>query len=139
MNKKKVIVKPDEKIVIAMMENLPKDVVEECAERYGNVTYNIVREVVFWKNLNVNNSKNPLFKSVAKCDEYDTFDEKAGREIACSLVDKKYHVAMAKKYAQIKKCLMKAIDEISVLEDMHNTKADNITADIKRCYIDVEK
>ena len=136
MKEKKVIVRPDERIVVAMMEDFPKGVVEECEEKLNNLTSNIVKNIVFWMNLDIDNSKNPLFKSVAKCDEFDTFDERAGREIACSVVDKKYHVAMAKKYAQIKKYLVKAIEEISALEDIHNTKANNITEDIKRCYID---
>lgn len=136
MNKKKVIVKPNEKIVVAMMENQPKGVVDECIDKCSKVTANIIATVGYTKSIEVYNSTNSLFKSVSKCDEYDTFDEKVGKEIACSLVDKKYHIAMGKKYAQIKKYLLKAIEEIEVLEDMHNTKADNITADIKRCYID---
>lgn len=134
---KKVIVKPHEKLVVAMMEKYPKRVNDECEERCSHTTAEIVREIVFWEDLN--HSTNPFFKAVSKCDKEDTFDERVGKEIACSLVDKKYHVAMAKKYSKIKKYLLKAIEEVSVLEDMHNTKADNITADIQRCYIDVDR
>lgn len=134
--KKKVIVRPDEKLVVAMFENLPKGVVDECFDKCSNTTKQMVATLTYVKSIEVDNSTNSLFKAVSKCDEFDTFDERVGTEIACSLVDKKYHVAMAKKYAQIKKYMLKAIKEIEVLEDMHNTKADNITADIQRCYID---
>lgn len=136
MKAKKVIVNPEEKIVVAMMEDFPKTVVKECMEKCNYVTAEVVRDVVFWNDYDIDKSTNPLFKAVSKCDEFDTFDERVGAEIACSLVDKKYHAAMAKKYSLIKKYLYKVIKDIELLEAMHNKKVNNITEDIKRCYID---
>ena len=136
MKEKKVIVNPEEKIVVAMMSDFPKNVVKECMEKCNYVTAEVVRDVVFWNDYDIDKSTNPLFKSVSKCDEFDEFDERIGAEIACSLVDKKYHAAMAKKYSLIKKYLYKVIRDIELLEVMHNKKVNNITEDIKRCYID---
>lgn len=75
---------------------------------------------------------NTDFKSIARCDKFDAFDEKIGKEIAGSKVDIKYHKAMAKKYGMIMGILDKAKDEINKLYNKHETEADNIEENIKK-------
>ena len=44
MKEKKVIVNPEEKIVVAMMSDFPKNVVKECMEKCNYVTAEVVRD-----------------------------------------------------------------------------------------------
>lgn len=134
MKNKKFIVKEEAKKVIAMMKDIPRGIVEESYDRGKKLTGMVVHLIALEKDVDIFNSSNPLFKAYATCDEKDTFDEYTGKEIAASLVDKKYHLAMAKRYSRVIKYLNEIETDLSVLAQEHIIKANNITEDLKRCY-----
>lgn len=129
---KKYIVKPEDKIVIAMAEDDSYEgTFEEVIKYCGDETYCMLLELITNSD-NLDIAYGNLFKSVARCDNYDEFNEKVGKEIAGSKTDIKYHRAMAKKYKMILDILQNAMGEISWLYNMHEAKRINIERSIKK-------
>lgn len=135
---KRFIVKPEEKVVVAIMDAYCDGIQEEVEKKCTRPTANLVQHIIIndhsqglnYRNYEIN--YNVPYKGVSKCDEYDKFDEKVGRDIAGSKADLKYHTAMMKKYSRISELLKKATEEIQVLEFEHMRKVMHINEDLQR-------
>ena len=133
---KKFIVQEDKGIVIAIKDEFDS-VFEEIAKKCSTKTFAILAEIISlsmtWKKLPELEIETQ-FKGISKCDEYDTFDIKKGKDIASCKADMKYHKAMTKKYKLILDILGKTLYEIQELYNLHNDKTKNIEKDIQRHY-----
>lgn len=131
---KRYIVQEDKGIVIAIKDEF--DSVLEELKKYGSKkTYELLSDYILWYGSKPQLSlENKYFKGVSKCDEFDIFDEKKGRDIASCKADIKYHAAMRKKYALIFELLRNAEKEIILLHNKHRQKECDAAEYLDRKY-----
>lgn len=128
--KKKYIIKPEDNVVVAIgEEDYIKNIDSEMKRYCDSMTFALLQDLAAISAFNIYNHS---FKSVAKCDEYDEFNEKIGKEIAGGKADIKYHRAMANEYKKMIKVLEMAIEEVENLYNMHETKKANIEKSIEK-------
>lgn len=141
MREKRFIVKPEEKVVVAIMDAYCDGIQEEVEKKSTRLTANLVQHIItndYRKGLNYPNYEihyNVPYKGVSKCDKDDEFDEKKGKNIAGNKADMKYHIAMMKKYKRLKDIFAKASDEMYELEMEHLNKVDNIKESLQKYSI----
>lgn len=131
---KRYIIKEDEGIVIAIKDEF--DSILNELRKYGSKkTYNLLNDYILWYEEKPRLSlESENFKGVSKCDEFDIFDEKKGRDIASCKADIKYHAAMRKKYALIFELLRNAEKEIILLHNKHRQKECDTIEYLNRRY-----
>lgn len=131
----KFIIKPEEKMVIAKKNREDCITVEEEVKKHcSELVQTVIRRILLSKYSQDIDYVTAPFTGIAKCDDVDIFDENIGKEIACSKVDYKYHIAMEKKFANLENNLTKTIGEIKFLRNLHAVKAGHIQADLERHY-----
>lgn len=131
---KRYIVKEDEGIVIAI-KNEFDSVLEELKKCASKKTYELLSDYVLWYNTKpILILENENFKGVSKCDEFDIFDEKKGKDIASCKADIKYHAAMRRKYSLIFELLRNAEKEIILLHNKHRQKECDTIEYLNRRY-----
>lgn len=130
MREKRFIVKPDEKIVVAIKDASENGVTDEVVSRCAKPTmYAVLSLIMNAFDMDIPDLEIPYnasYKGVSICDEYDDFDEKKGKDISGSKADMKYHMAMAKKYKRLSDIFDKAQKEMRVLELEHQVKSAHI-------------
>ena len=130
MREKRFIIKPEEKVVVAIMDASEGGVTDEVVSRCTKPTmYAALSMIMNAYDMNVPDLEIPYnasYKGVSMCDQYDIFDEQKGRDIAGSKADMKYHTAMAKKYKRLSDIFDKAKKEMRVLELEHQLKSARI-------------
>lgn len=118
---------------VAIMIDIPMGIVEESYRRTSKMTAMIVD--MLDKKLQIDSdTKNPMFETEVKCVSGDKFDKRIGKDIAGCVSDKKYHIAMMKRYKRILNILHRAINEIETVIAFHNKKVENINTDLERFY-----
>lgn len=133
--RKKFYVKPDDGVVVARYEVGHAPSIDEeifhggkCCEStkdlMGNFSLLFTR-----KDLPIDS-----LKAIAVCDDEDSFDENAGKDIAGSKLDLKYHMKLAKQYERLLTVLIRAMGELNNLANYHWEKVKNIQDDLDRCY-----
>lgn len=127
MREKRFIIKPEEKVVVAIMDasnrGVTDEIVSKCTKSTMYAALNLIMNAYDMNVPDLEIPYNASYKGVSTCDEHDIFDEKKGRDIAESKADMKYHTAMAKKYKRLVDILAKAQKEIHVLELEHQLKS----------------
>lgn len=139
----KFIVKPEEKIVVAIMSGM-EDVTNEVLRKCTKSTQHVVDELISsGRHFNCPKLDLPYkteFRSVARCDDRDIFDEKIGKNISENKALLKYHTTMQRKYGRLSELLKKASKEIEELRINHILKAINIRKSLaKHVGIEFEK
>lgn len=126
MREKRFIVKPDEKVIVAIMDASERGVTDEIVSKCTKPTmFAVLSLIMNAYDMNIPDLEIPYnasYKGVSTCDKNDTFDEKKGRDIAGSKADMKYHTVMAKKYKRLVDIFDKAQKEMHVLELEHRLK-----------------
>ena len=119
---KRYIVKEDEGVVIAIKDEF--DSILNELRKYGSKkTYELLSDFILWSHTKPElKLENKGFKGVSKCDEFDIFDGKKGKDIASCKADIKYHAAMRRKYSLIFELLRNAEKEIILLHNKHRQK-----------------
>lgn len=131
---KRYIVKKDEGIVIAIKDEFDS-ILNELRKYSSKKTYNLLNDYILWYGEKPQLSlENKDFKGVSKCDEFDIFNEKKGRDIASCKADIKYHAAMRRKYALIFELLRNAEKEIILLHNKHRQKEYDTAEYLDRKY-----
>lgn len=131
---KRYIIKEDEGVVIAIKDEF--DSILNELRKYGSKkTYNLLNDYILWYGEKPQLSlENGNFKGVSKCDEFDIFDEKKGRDIASCKADIKYHAAMRRKYSLIMELLKNVEKEIIHLHNKHKQKECDTAEYLNRRY-----
>lgn len=126
--KKKFIELPEERTVIAMMEENHTVVkeLEKTSKKYAFILNRI--DFMFGRK----DSGNSYFKSEAVADKNDLFDINIGREIAGQKVDYKYHKSMVKQYNRYILLLENIIDTLENLRNKHIDKRRKIENNMKK-------
>ena len=73
-------------------------------------------------------------KSIAVCDDRDTFDEKIGIDVCSAKLEKKNHLKMARKYDQAHRRLVESTQIAYAMCMYHYNKAKAIEEDLERTY-----
>ena len=118
---------------VAVMFDTPMGISEEAKRKTSKMTFDLINYINN-KKLIDDDCKNPLFESEVKCVNGDVFDKRIGKDIAGCVSDKKYHIAMSKRYRRVLKILFKAIEEIETLIAFHDKKVSNINNDLNNYY-----
>lgn len=138
MREKRFIVKPDEKVVVAVMNVPDCGVTDEVTMKCTKPTmYAVLNMIMDACDLDIPDLEIPFhasYKGVSKCDEHDTFDEIKGKKIAGEKADMKYHASMMKKYKRLSDLFKKASDEMQVLEFEHMRKHMHIKESLQKNY-----
>lgn len=138
MREKRFIVKPEEKVVVAIMDasegGVTDEVVSKCTKPTMFAVLNLIMNAYDMKVPELEIPYNASYKGVSMCDQYDIFDEKKGRDIAGSKADMKYHTAMAKKYKRLADIFEKAQEEMYILETNHALAVNNIRYSLSKYY-----
>ena len=74
------------------------------------------------------------YKGVARCDEFDKFDEKIGKKIAGNKAELKYEIDMVKKYERLATIFKQAASDMYTLEIKHLEKIKKLKEEIKEYY-----
>lgn len=131
---KRFIVQEDKGIVIAIKDEFDS-VLEELKKYSSKKTYELLSDFILWSYTKPElKLENKDFKGVSKCDEFDIFDERKGRDIASCKADIKYHAAMRKKYSLIFELLRNAEKEIILLHNKHKQKEYDAAEYLDRRY-----
>ena len=136
---KSIVVNKKENSVFGRMEELPIGIVEEASYKTTPLTTEVIKVIDFIKRVDIENSTNQLFSTKVKCDERDIFDEKIGKDICSSIVDRKYHDSMARRYLRVCEYLLDVVDELQNLSEYHAEKAQNIDDDLDRLYKKIDE
>lgn len=142
MNKKlnkHIAVNEKERSVFGMMQELPMGVVEETSYKASALTTEVLKVIDFIKNVDIENSTNPLFSTTIKCSKTDLFNERIGKDIVGSIVDRKYHDSMARRYWRMCDYLIDIANEVTELAEYHSDKAQKIDDDLERVYKQVKE
>lgn len=126
--KKRYIELPEERTIIAMMEEkhtVAKEL-EKVSKKYAFILNRI--DFIFGRK----GSSNPYFKSEAVADENDSFDVKIGQEIAGQKVDYKYHKSMIIQYNRYILLLENMIATLENLRSKHISKKRKIESNMKK-------
>lgn len=135
MKEKKYIVKAEKELVVSLLKVNDKEndykysVVDEVYSKCSSDTYYSIIGLIenYYYNGNVLDiPTEAVYKGVAKCDNFDEFNEKTGKRIAGNKAEMKYHLAMAKKYKKLVEIIGKAYEELYVLECEHANRALNL-------------
>ncbi len=142
MREKNFIIKPEEKVVVAIMDASENGVTDEVVSKCAKPTmYAVLSLIMNAYDMNISELDIPYnasYKGVSICDEHDIFDEKKGKDIAESKANLKYHTAMAKKYKRIANIFEKAQKEMHILETDHALVAKNIKDSLNKFYVTEE-
>lgn len=131
---KRYIVQEDKGIVIAIKDEFDS-VLEELKKCSSKKTYELLSDFILWSYAKPElKLENKDFKGVSKCDEFDIFDERKGRDIASCKADIKYHAAMRRKYLLIMELLKNAEKEIVHLHNKHKQKEYDTAEYLNRRY-----
>lgn len=128
-----------ERTVFGKMEELPMGIVEESSYKTSALTTEVIKVINFIKEVDIDNSTNPLFSTTIKCNENDKFDERIGKDIVGSIVDRKYHDSMARRYWRLCDYLLAITRDVTELAEYHSDKAQKIDDDLERVYKRVEE
>ena len=107
------------------------DMEEEVSRKCSCPTSFIFRNI-YLSGTRVDWLSDVTFKTIAKCDDVDSFDERIGKSVAISKLDAKYHKAMAKRYEKVIKIIEKAKKELETLLNYHIEKAEHCMDSIKK-------
>lgn len=142
MREKTYIVKPEEKVVVATMcvtqDRIEDEVTTKCTKSTMYAVLDMLTNTYDLKIPDLEISYKTIYKGVSKCDSYDEFDERKGKDIARNKADMKYHIAMMKKYKRLKDIFAKAFDEMYRLEMEHLNKVDNIKESLQKYSVEQE-
>lgn len=123
-NNVKYIIKPDEKIVVGIVDDRKKvpGVIDELVDRFPQ-KYSDMIWFGFQKLItDVPHEKDPL-KAIAVCQDEDEFSKETGINIVDDKLNYKYHSSMVKKYEQLEKYLKPVLDKVNELKLLHQAYA----------------
>lgn len=123
----------EDRTVIAVNHKC-RNVVTEAANNCKLNTVLIAHMLYQNPDLGIMDTCEPL-ESTARCMKGDKFDPEVGREIADTKLMMKYHNRMSKDYEKMIRAMQTAIDEMIVLKNRHDQKANAIEKDLHRVYL----
>ena len=132
---KRFIVKPEEKIVIALISN-HDNLFDEL--RNESVEAREAHRELYYVTPFSEPDNDDVFKGIARCDEHDVFDAETGKKIAAAKADYKYHVAMMKAYEKYITFCAKAIETFEKKINKHAEATALIEKKLEK-YISVEE
>ena len=134
MNDIKYIIKPEDGMVIGIMEDV-KNIHNEIV---ANEKYKLLDEVLYIKAFNIGEKYPDKIKATARVKDGDKFDEVTGKRIVEKKLYRKLHERLARQYSQ----LQDVINELSIItsnmESIHIDKAIKINEDYIKKYVDKE-
>ena len=124
MNNIKYIIKPEEGMVIGMLDKkyCPGVRIETYRKKPG----------VLWIAEHDIHDDGKYYKAVAKAQDGDVFDEKVGKSIVAKKIKWKYHRNMMKKYQQNIDYFKNIVRELEKLERDHHEKMWKVDEELKK-------
>lgn len=119
-NNVKYIIKPDEKVVVGIVNNRKKipgvidELIESFPKKYSDMIWFGFQKLI----TDVPHEKAPL-KAIAMCMDEDEFSKETGIDIVDEKLNYKYHSSMVKKYEQLEKYLKLVLDKVEELKILH--------------------
>lgn len=138
--KKDYIVNPENKVVISHV-NTNEDIgygsiYNECSKDNNNckdITFQFI-DLLMTDYPELDILEYYKYKGVARCDEFDKFDEKIGKKIAGNKAELKYEIDMVKKYERLATIFKQAASDMYTLEIKHLEKIKKLKEEIKEYY-----
>ncbi len=138
--KKDYIVNPENKVVISHV-NTNEDIgygsiYNECSKDNNNckdITFQFI-DLLMTDYPKLDILEYYKYKGVARCDEFDKFDEKIGKKIAGNKAELKYEIDMVKKYERLATIFKQAASDMYTLEIKHLEKIKKLKEEIKEYY-----
>ena len=138
--KKDYIVNPENKVVISHV-NTNEDIgygsiYNECCKDNNNckdITFQFI-DLLMTDYPELDIPEYYKYKGVARCDEFDKFDEKIGKKIAGNKAELKYEIDMVKKYERLATIFKQAASDMYTLEIKHLEKIKKLKEEIKEYY-----
>lgn len=134
MNNIKYIVKPEDGMVIGIMEDVKNINIEIAA----NEKCKLLDEVLYIKAFNIGKKYPDKIKATARVKDGDNFDEVTGKRIVEKKLYRKLHERLARQYSQLQDVINNLSIITSNMESIHIDKAIRINEDYIKKYVDKE-